>query len=229
MKELMIRGYELDRKALRINTDGKIGLYFKKITQYKTDSISPVNILGIDLGRNVAIACSNGNMESIHKTSISLKDILDIIMHRVQGSKNSSQTRKYIQNQINYCLKHDIPWSKISFLALENLKDIKRYKKWGKKNQFWPVAYIREKLNLLAREHGVRIIESNAAYTSQECNVCGFIHKNNRTNESFKCMNCGHEADADHNASVNIYNRGIDSSSAEWNIIEICNMNLRKL
>ena len=40
------------------------------------------------------------------------------------------------------------------------------------------------------------------------CPICGCIEDENRiTQEKFKCIECGHEDNADHNASINIKNR----------------------
>ena len=50
-----------------------------------------------------------------------------------------------------------------------------------------------------------------ASYTSQTCNVCGYIDKNNRPNQhTFKCKNCGHTDNADFNAAKNIRDRIIN-------------------
>ena len=48
-----------------------------------------------------------------------------------------------------------------------------------------------------------------AKYSSQECNNCGHITKENRPNqETFKCVKCGHEGNADFEASLTIKKRG---------------------
>ena len=53
----------------------------------------------------------------------------------------------------------------------------------------------------------------NAAYTSQSCNECGTIDKDNRKTQSqFKCVSCGHEANADVNAALNILASGVGAS-----------------
>jgi putative transposase len=47
--------------------------------------------------------------------------------------------------------------------------------------------------------------------TSQECAHCGYIHPDNRKNQSdFQCLSCGHTDNADHNAALVIRKRAID-------------------
>jgi putative transposase len=49
-------------------------------------------------------------------------------------------------------------------------------------------------------------------YTSRRCNACGHIHADNRPDrDTFMCVACGHDADADVNAACNIrdYARGL--------------------
>lgn len=54
------------------------------------------------------------------------------------------------------------------------------------------------------------LVKADAKYSSQECNSCGHISKENRpTQELFKCVKCGHSGNADHEASITILNRGI--------------------
>lgn len=45
--------------------------------------------------------------------------------------------------------------------------------------------------------------------TSRTCPICGHIDKANRkTQAKFVCVKCGHTANADINAAINIANRG---------------------
>jgi len=46
-------------------------------------------------------------------------------------------------------------------------------------------------------------------YTSQTCSVCSFVDAKNRNREKFLCLKCGHEQNADWNASNNIKREGI--------------------
>ena len=58
-------------------------------------------------------------------------------------------------------------------------------------------------------DYKTTVIKVNPAYTSQECNKCGYISKNNRKTQSqFKCEKCLSESNADFNACLNILKRG---------------------
>ena len=59
-----------------------------------------------------------------------------------------------------------------------------------------------------ARYQGIRVVEVHAAGTSQTCSTCGHRDKKSRKGRRFQCISCGHQADADHNAAVNIGDRG---------------------
>ena len=57
------------------------------------------------------------------------------------------------------------------------------------------------------------VIKVPAAYTSQACNQCGCIDKNNRkTQADFHCQACGHRDGADLNAALNILASGIGAA-----------------
>lgn len=62
-------------------------------------------------------------------------------------------------------------------------------------------------INLL--EYKTTVIKVNPKYTSQECNSCGHISKDNRLTQSqFVCTKCEVKENADLNASINIKKRG---------------------
>ena len=54
------------------------------------------------------------------------------------------------------------------------------------------------KLADLGEKFGIKVAEVNPAYTSQECDHCGFVDRGNRRSQSeFRCLHCGHRAHAD--------------------------------
>ena len=58
-------------------------------------------------------------------------------------------------------------------------------------------------------ERGGLLLKVNPAYTSQMCSECGAIDKSSRQSQAvFHCVDCGHEANADINAAINIRTAG---------------------
>jgi len=210
MKGLIKRGYELKTNSLRLNCNGSFGLYFVKP---KRKPVVPNNprLLGIDIGRNKVITCSDGAKETTHSTGWNIKALLDILKRKKHKSKNSSHVRREIKNQINYSLKNDITWNNIDVLVIENLTDMKRGNKWGNKSQNWRVGYILNKITQLCEENNVWLTRINPAHTSQTCSACGHVDKKSRFGENFSCTGCDFVIDADINAAINIRNKGANS------------------
>lgn len=63
----------------------------------------------------------------------------------------------------------------------------------------------------LAGQGKLQILVS-AAYSSQECSECRYVHEDNRpSQELFDCQRCGYTDNADHNAAKTLKVRGIDA------------------
>ncbi|WP_432982382.1 RNA-guided endonuclease InsQ/TnpB family protein [Dactylosporangium sp. CA-233914] len=70
-------------------------------------------------------------------------------------------------------------------------------------------------LSYKARRAGVPLVEVDPRYTSQTCNRCGHRDTRNRPDqETFNCRSCGVVAHADHNAALNIAQRGVEGWGA---------------
>lgn len=75
-------------------------------------------------------------------------------------------------------------------------------------NNRW--ADIQNKLDYKSRLAGTQLILVNPAYTSQTCNRCGHVAKENRESQAvFQCIHCGFKDNADTNAAKNILNRAL--------------------
>jgi transposase len=59
---------------------------------------------------------------------------------------------------------------------------------------------------------GKQVIAVDPKNTSQQCSECGEIVKKTLAERWHKCPKCGLELDRDHNASINIMNRGLSVS-----------------
>ena len=69
-------------------------------------------------------------------------------------------------------------------------------------------------LTRLTEKYGITITYVNPAYTSQECNSCGYVDENNRkTQKNFKCCWCGYKIQADVGGSRTILVRSSDEYS----------------
>ena len=80
-------------------------------------------------------------------------------------------------------------------------------------NDLFSILHLRELKQVIPRianrpKYFLSVSITPAAYTSQTCNVCGYIDKGNRPNQhTFRCKNCGHTDNADFNAAKNIRDR----------------------
>lgn len=189
----------------KINGNYYLTFFYEKETPQKKEGSDS---LGIDMGYKKLIATSRE--EYLGKE---MESLYEKISKKKQGSKNFKQVliqRDQTINQI--CNKLDLEG--VSTLYIEALKDVKHKSKFSKqfnnKLQHWSYLKTTKKLSMLCEEQGIRLEKVSPAYTSQTCSKCGFIHKENRRGEIFKCIKCGVSLDADFNASLNILHRGIN-------------------
>ena len=79
-------------------------------------------------------------------------------------------------------------------------------------NSAW--GEVRRQLEYKSKRHKGMVLAVDPKHTSQKCSECGHISPSNRKSQAvFICSSCGFSLNADHNASINILNRGILSLS----------------
>jgi len=77
--------------------------------------------------------------------------------------------------------------------------------KYSRLSKLLHLSSVKDLLKRQAEKHGIRVHITPSQYTSITCPKCGNISKDNRkTQESFKCTNCGYEDNADHVAANNL-------------------------
>ena len=69
-------------------------------------------------------------------------------------------------------------------------------------------AELTEFIRYKARYHAIRLVQVYASGTSQTCSTCGNRDAKSRKGKQFCCTGCHYKADADHNAALNIGDRG---------------------
>jgi len=103
-------------------------------------------------------------------------------------------------------------------LSLEDLSGIReretvsRQMRWLLGN--WAFYQLRQFVSYKAESAGVLVVYVDPRNSSRTCSACGYCDKANRKNQaSFKCLQCGFEANADFNAALNLEARGYCSEA----------------
>lgn len=173
--------------------------------------------IGLDCGYKKLLISSENK-----KFDVGLEDVYKKISKKKQGSKSFYRALTERDNKINQSINL-IGSDDIKTIVVEDLLDVKKNSKgkirksFNNKLQRWSYSKVLSKLSMNCEVSGVDFIKVNPAYTSQTCSRCGFKHKDNRSLESFTCLSCGFEIDADYNASINILHRGVYSLSTTKN------------
>lgn len=132
-----------------------------------------------------------------------LHSVLETLSKRKRGSNAFKRSQTHRENFIN--------WS-INQLNIDNIQEIKLEDIWnigyksGKSRimSHWTNTLIRDKVEKVCEENGVRLTRMSPTYRSQRCSCCGVVRKANRKGKIYSCKLCGYEADADYNASLNL-------------------------
>lgn len=101
------------------------------------------------------------------------------------------------KNIVKFAREHNCEYINLEKLTKDGFPDMILSK--------WSYYELQNMIEYKADREGIKIRYIDPAYTSQTCSKCGHIDKENRINqEKFKCVKCGFELNADHNASINI-------------------------
>ena len=195
------------------------GWYLQIITDYEIPKCDNQAEVGIDLGIKYFVVTSEGqffeNIKTTKKYADKLAEAQRKLALKKKGSNNFykevekvkkiylkiqrvredylHKVSKELANNYQYVFAEDLNISKM-ILDKSYSKAISDVS-WSKF-----ITYLEYKTNL---------IKVDAKYSSQECNNCGHITKENRPNqETFKCVKCSHEGNADFEASLTILKRG---------------------
>jgi len=79
-----------------------------------------------------------------------------------------------------------------------------RSKKFRRDYKNVPYNHLIKRIETLTKLEGFQIVRVSSVYTSQTCPICGYISKENRSGDNFKCKKCRFEYHADVVAATNI-------------------------
>ena len=203
--------------------------YFTPLT--KNDQIDGKTLCGIDL--NVAsnfctIAFHDKEVATDYDRNYITKVVQQLLSYEEKGYKSKSEKQNkelqklllgvefYFKHLISDILK-DLISKGITDIVLEDLnltqckasfiKDETLNMKYSKLIRLLRLSSIKEWFQQQANNKGIRVHLTTPCYTSQTCSKCQYVDRNNRNKRDFECLNCGHQQDADKNASRNIYAR----------------------
>ena len=195
------------------------GWYLQIITDHEIQKCNNQAEVGIDVGVAQFVVTSDGqffeNIRTTKKYADKLAEAQRKLSLKTKGSKNFY---KEVENVKRIHLKiqrvredylHKVSRelaNNYQYIFAEDL-DIKEMVK--NKNYSKSISDVSWSKFLEYLEYKTELIKVDAKYSSQECNNCGYIAKENRPNqEMFRCIKCGHEGNADFEASLTIKKRG---------------------
>jgi transposase len=133
-----------------------------------------------------------------------LKVRIEEMTGRIKEIKEA--TIKHIMNYIR--TKFNVIFIEKNLIAIHRLSKIRNINEnVCKSNMFKLYTKIIE-INKIYKN--IKVIEVPNAFTSKRCNECGKQSAESRKGDRFKCIFCGHKANADLNASLNILQRGLE-------------------
>lgn len=212
---------EWESKGATLHYDHDSDDYYLHITVVNDDEelgeTENGTVLGVDLGVKTIAATSTGQFwsagylnhrrneyERIHGT---LQQTGTESAHRTieeLGDRESRWSDDYL-HRLSKALVQEAIAHDCSFIAFEDLTDIRDRMPGAKAFHAWAFRRLYEYVEYKAAEHGIRAVQVDPAYTSQRCSYCGFTHPSNRTRqERFCCQKCEYEVHADYNAAKNI-------------------------
>jgi len=174
-------------------------------------------ILGIDVGLRTLVATSEGDLfgRNVLPKLIKLDTQISTLAANRQRMGLRVRSRRYdalvhrmrelLKNEIRRTLRAPILRHKPKHVAVESLdfRSPRLSKRMNRLVQNFGRAEFRRALESYAEQYEFEFTEVKAAYSSQTCNLCGYVDKRNRRGDVFKCLHCGHRAHADIHASRN--------------------------
>ena len=203
--------------------------------------------VGLDVGVSLVVADSNGKKVKpleLTRELYKLRKKAKQLSRKKKNSNNRAKAKAKIAKQNlrianmrkDFLHKLSRSYSENQTVVVEDLK-IKNMTKSAKGTTETPGRQVKQKqglnrvitqqswglffelLEYKLQERGGELIKVDPKHTSQACNECGHISKENRKSQAkFVCTACGHSVNADTNAAKNILVRGIHGNNASHQI-----------
>ena len=229
------RGYLPWGKHAQVSVTEQAGRWFVSVVGPEVEESAPNGNpeVGLDLGVARLATLSNGtvieNPKALAAGQRKIKRLQQEVSRKKKGSANRSKARAKLARAHARVrsVRRDALHKATTTIAkshgkvvVEDLKVRNMTKgggswKRGLNRVVLDAAFgeFRRLLEYKGRLYGCSVETVPAHYTSQRCSACGHVEKGNRKSQSdFRCLYCGHEANADLNAAINIL---VAASSSE--------------
>jgi len=185
-----------------------------------TGNATTGNVIGVDRGICRPAVTSSGKFLGDCKWK-AIEEKLLALRRRLQ-SKGTSSARRHLKRLNDRLARfrrdcdHVISKKLVQSarpgdtLVFESLKNIRsNAKAYGKINRrklhSWSFSRLKRLVDYKAALRGINVVEINPKHTSRRCPACGLIDKKNRpTQNTFRCVGCKYERNADLVAAWNI-------------------------
>jgi putative transposase len=183
------------------------------------------DFLGVDFGVVQIATDSDGQTYSgkaVNNVRYRHRKLRASLQHRQTRSakrrlkKLAGRETRFAKN-VNHCISKQIVADAQRTgrgVAIEDLKGIRERIRARREQRAvlhsWSFSQLGLFVAYKAALAGIPLVFVDPRNTSRECSVCGHIAKQNRPSQSvFRCVSCGHEANADFNAALVIRSRAV--------------------
>lgn len=195
------------------------GYYLQIITDHEIQKCENQAEVGIDLGIKHFVITSDGQFFENIRTAEKYKNQLRLAQRSLSRKKkfsNNFYKQVGVVKKIHLKIQrvredylHKVSRELANSYQTVFVEDLNVSKMVQDKNYSKAISDVSWSKFTNYLEYKTEVIKVDAKYSSQECNQCGHISKENRkTQESFKCVKCNHEGNADFEASLTVLKRG---------------------
>ena len=220
------RGYLPWGKHAQVSVTEQAGRWFVSVVGPEVVEAEPNNgsSVGLDLGVARLATLSDGtvieNPKALASGQRKIKRLQQEVSRKKKGSANRGKARRRLAkaharvrnvrrdalHKATATLTKSHGKVVVEDLKVRNMTRSGRGKR-GLNRVVLDAAFgeFRRMLEYKGKLYGCSVEAVPAHYTSQRCSACGHVEKGNRRTQSdFLCLSCGHEANADLNAAINI-------------------------
>ncbi len=187
----------------------------------EAEPFKPEGVIGVDLGLVNVATDSEGHRytgEPVQRARRKYRRLRQLLQPRKTRSarKHLQKTRRkesrFVRNE-NHRISKELVQNALlrkKALAVELLTGIRNrgnglHRAFRTKLHNWAFLQLKTFLHYKAKRAGVTVIEVDPRYSSQTCSQCQHCERANRkSQESFCCLQCGYQTNADVNAAQNL-------------------------